>query len=387
MPAANDIHETVVPNGNSMLKNGHITNGVNKVNGTNGISKTNAINGASGNSTTSRTLHIPDLFGGILSGDPVENPLESTIGPLSEEWTKALTKMDPKTAKILTKANFAYLISLAAPQADAEAFRMAVDWCIWAFVFDDQYDEGLMRDKTIESAHEMIWTLSLMDDSYPPVDPKKFPLRYMFQSTWHRFQQRNPAPDLQQRWKESHRKCLYAILQQVWLAQSKTGLDVSIPDYMETRRQSIGSYCLFVVVEWAHGIKLTQDVFDHPSLVVCERAAADLTWLVNDVLSYKKDLAFGVEHNIICLLMRQGCSEQEAMDKTGDVMDQCQKDWDDAVANLPSWGEETDREVHRYLGACRDVARANLWWSFKSGRYLNAEEAAQARTNKILTLG
>ncbi|KAI0458269.1 isoprenoid synthase domain-containing protein [Xylaria acuta] len=376
MPAANEVNET-----------NRIPNDTNR---TNGISKANGINGTNGtNETKSRTLHIPDLFGGILSGDPVENPLEPTIGCASEAWTKALTKMDPKTAKILTKANFAYLISLAAPQADEFSFRMGVDWCLWAFVFDDQYDEGSMRDKTIEAAHEMIWTLSVMDDSHPPVDPEKHALRYMFQSTWHRFQKRNPAPvneDLQQRWKESHRKCLYAILQQVWLAQSKTGLDVSIPDYMETRRQSIGSYCLFVVVEWAHGIKLTQDIFDHPSISTCERAAADLTWLVNDVLSYKKDLAFGVEHNIICLLMRQGCSEQEAMDKTGEIMDQCQKDWNNAVANLPSWGEETDKEVQRYLGATRDVARANLWWSFRSGRYLNKEEAADARINKILTL-
>ncbi|TGJ85524.1 hypothetical protein E0Z10_g3263 [Xylaria hypoxylon] len=321
MPAANQTNRSNGPNGDSVLNGNHVTNGIN---GTNGISKTNGVNG-----TKSRTLYIPDLFGGILSGEPVENPREPEIGRMSEEWTKALTKMDPKTAKILTKANFAYLISLAAPQADAEAFRMAVDWCIWAFVFDDH---------------------------------------------------------LQQRWKESHRKCLFAILQQVWLAQSKTGLDVTIPDYMETRRQSIGSYCLFVVVEWAHGIKLTQDIFDHPSVVTCERAAADLTWLVNDVLSYKKDMAFGVEHNLICLLKRQGCSEQEAMDRTGDIMDQCQNDWDNAVANLPSWGEETDKEVQRYLGACRDVARANLWWSFKSGRYLNAEEAVQARTARILTL-
>ncbi|KAI0514695.1 isoprenoid synthase domain-containing protein [Xylaria bambusicola] len=372
MPSAS---ETNGSNGNGVVNGNHaISNG-----GTNGdVKKTNGVN--------SRILHIPDLFDGILSGDPVENPLEPSIGPLSEAWTKALTKMDPKTAKILTKANFAYLISLSAPQADAEAFRMAVDWCIWAFVFDDQYDEGEMKDKTIESAHEMIYTLSLMDDSYPPVDPKKYPLRYMFQSTWHRFQQRNPAPDLQQRWKETHRKCLYAILQQVWLAQSNTGLDVAIPDYMATRRQSIGSYCLFVVVEWAHGIKLTQDIMDHPSIATCERAAADLTWLVNDVLSYKKDLGFGVEHNLICLLKRQGLSEQQAMDRTGEIMNQCQKDWDDAVANLPSWGEETDKEVQRYLGACRDVARANLWWSFKSGRYLNAEEAIQARTARILTL-
>jgi len=39
--------------------------------------------------------------------------------------------MDARTAKILTKANFAYLISLSAPDADEEAFRMGVDWCIW----------------------------------------------------------------------------------------------------------------------------------------------------------------------------------------------------------------------------------------------------------------
>ncbi|KAI3318949.1 terpenoid synthase [Xylariaceae sp. AK1471] len=365
-----------------------ITNKVNSTNGgkvTNGIKTANGINCANGkNGNNLRTLHIPDLFAGVLSGDPVENPLEPTIGPLSEDWTKALTKMDPKTAKILTKANFAYLISLSAPEADAEAFRMGVDWCIWAFVFDDQFDEGWMKDKTIEAAEEMICTLAIMDNTHLPVDPKKHPLRYMFQTVWHRFQERNPAPDLQQRFKITHRKCLFAILQQVWLAQSKTGLDVPIPDYIETRRQSIGSYCLFVVVEWAHGIKLTQDILDHPSLVACERSAADLTWLVNDVLSYKKDLAFGVEHNIICLLMRQGCTEQEAMDKTSEIMELRQREWDEAIANLPSWGEETDKEVHRYINACRDVSRANLWWSFKSGRYLNAEEGARVRATRMM---
>ncbi|TRX92500.1 hypothetical protein FHL15_006667 [Xylaria flabelliformis] len=279
----------------------NMAEGINKANGT--------------KENKSRTLHVPDLFEGILAGDPVENPLESTIGLASEEWTKAL----------------------AAPKADLFAFRMAVDWCIWAFVFDDQ------------SAHEIIWTLSLMDDTHPPVDPKTQPLRYMFQSIWHRFQE-------------------------IFSTVGKNPIG------------SACSYCLFVVVEWAYGIKLTQDIFDHPSVSTCERAAADLTWLVNDVLSYKKDLASGVEHNIICLLMRKGYSEQEAMDKTGDMMKECHKDWDIAVANLPSWGEQTDKEVQRYLCVARDSARANLWWSFRSGRYLDAAEAAQVQANKTLTL-
>lgn len=60
--------------------------------------------------------------------------------------------------------------------------------------------------------------------------------------------------------------------------------------------------------------------------------------------------------------MKQGCSEQEAVDRTGEIMVQCQQDWDRAVEALPSWGEETDTEVKRYLDACRDVARANMRW-------------------------
>ena len=60
--------------------------------------------------------------------------------------------------------------------------------------------------------------------------------------------------------------------------------------------------------------------------------------------------------------MKQGSPEQEAVDKTGEIMVQCQNDWDDAVAALPSWGEETDKQVRRYLDACSDVARANMRW-------------------------
>jgi hypothetical protein len=46
-----------------------------------------------------------------------------------------------------------------------------------------------MKDKTIEAAEEMIATLAIMDDTHPPVDPEKHPLRYMFQTVWHRFQE------------------------------------------------------------------------------------------------------------------------------------------------------------------------------------------------------
>ena len=44
-----------------------------------------------------------------------------------------------------------------------------------------------MKDKTIEAAREMIDMLDTQDDTHAPVDPKKHPLQYMFQTVWYRF--------------------------------------------------------------------------------------------------------------------------------------------------------------------------------------------------------
>lgn len=46
-----------------------------------------------------------------------------------------------------------------------------------------------MKDKTIEAAEEMIYSLAVMDDDHPDVDPERYPLKYMFQTTWKRFQE------------------------------------------------------------------------------------------------------------------------------------------------------------------------------------------------------
>lgn len=50
-----------------------------------------------------------------------------------------------------------------------------------------EFDEGAMKDKTIEAAREMIDMLATQDVTHPQVDPKEHPLQYMFQSAWHRF--------------------------------------------------------------------------------------------------------------------------------------------------------------------------------------------------------
>lgn len=60
--------------------------------------------------------------------------------------------------------------------------------------------------------------------------------------------------------------------------------------------------------------------------------------------------------------MEQGNSEQQAVDRISGMIDECYKRWYNALANMPVMGLELDREVLKFVEACRNVALGNLYW-------------------------
>lgn len=88
---------------------------------------------------------------------------------------------------------------------------------------------------------------------------------------------------------------------------------------------------------------------------------------VNDILSFRKDLLLGVDHNLILLLVEQGGTMQEAADRMGRMIDDCYRRWYLALAELPIWGEAADREALRFAEVCRNVALGCLHWRYALG--------------------
>lgn len=71
----------------------------------------------------------------------------------------------------------------------------------------------------------------------------------------------------------------------------------------------------------------------------------------------------GVDHNLISLLQeRDHLTIQEAIDKIGQMINECYRRWYRALLELPSYGEKIDREVMRFVEVCRSVAQGNLYW-------------------------
>ncbi|KAJ8132310.1 hypothetical protein O1611_g1315 [Lasiodiplodia mahajangana] len=327
-------------------------------------------------------VKIPDLFSSIMSAEPLMNPHYEKIKPQADAWAATVYDLDEHTAKRNERVDFAYMSALWAPYADEDAYRMVIDWNHWIFAFDDQFDEGHLSDNLDLAQKEIDATIAIMGNDHPPISKEVNPIRHVFQTLWQRLQ-KQAGPEQQHRWIENHKYYFKGLLRQVEIQTTQKKLTVD--EYIDFRRQSIGAKPTCTLIEYAHRISIPQSVLDHPSIVECEEISAELSFLVNDLLSLRKDLELGVEHNLILLLKKHGLSEQEAANRIGDMLNERYRRWYRALADLPIYGEEVDREVFKYIDVCRNIALGNIYWSYQSGRYLK-DEGSKVRETRILNL-
>ncbi|EHA47692.1 hypothetical protein MGG_03833 [Pyricularia oryzae 70-15] len=312
---------------------------------------------------TSTTVMLPDLFVSIMSPSPRLNPVYELVRPAANEWTQKLLNLDAKAYAKHQRVNFSRLASMWMPEADEEGLRVMVDWLTWVFYFDDSrqvFDDGELRDNPAAAQAEAEATLSLMSDSDQQVSPELHPLRYMFHSTWIRFRNRS-SKALQNRYKKCMEEYINGILQQVDVSSFDASLDADL--YLHFRRKSVGLRPCHALLEYACGIQIPDHVMAHPAIQECMAVSIDLVLLQNDILSYKKEQASNVIHNLIHIYRNQGMTAQEAFDQAGNLIVRAIRRWHLAQLDLPIWGEKIDKEVQRYLQGCLDSCVGSLNWS------------------------
>ncbi|KXH39309.1 hypothetical protein CNYM01_04276 [Colletotrichum nymphaeae SA-01] len=332
-------------------------------------------------------VRIPDFFSSIMSVKPVINVNYDKVKREADSWIATVLGLSEAQARRNVQANFAFMNAMWVPYADEEAYRTMIDWNNWVFAFDDQFDEGHLKNDPIKAVEELHATFAVLEDNHAPIQLHDNPIRFVFQTVWDRFKKfaNTTIIELQERYKASIRYYFSGLLSQVGVQSSESAMALTVEEYMGFRRGTIGCQPSYVLVEFCHGISVPSNVINHESLQECRRISADLVILVNDILSYRKDLEQGVQHNLITLLKSQGHSTQEAIDEIGDMIDECYRDWYLALSKMPICGEKVDQEVIRYLDGCRDVALGNLHWSYESGRYLG-DEGALVRQTRVLRL-
>ncbi|KAF3288574.1 hypothetical protein TWF970_005637 [Orbilia oligospora] len=156
---------------------------------------------------------------------------------------------------------------------------------------------------------------------------------------------------------------------------------LTVDEYLAFRRPSSGMGPTWSVTE---ANKIPCEVVEHPSVEIFRDLVIDIVSIANDIYSCPKDIPNGEGSNIISVLLRQGYSLQDAIDEAGKMVLDRYKIWEQAVRDLPSWGEEVDAVVLKLVQAYSNVCWGNMNWSFVTSRYMGNEKE-QARTTGLLT--
>ncbi|KAH0359153.1 terpenoid synthase, partial [Aureobasidium melanogenum] len=152
--------------------------------------------------------------------------------------------------------------------------------------------------------------------------------------------------------------------------RSSSRQEVPTPEeYLEVRKLSSGCEPLYALVEYAYGLKLSDDQVREPSVTKLKDASTKIALLHNDMISWRKEKTENVPHNYINTLIEYEdlCEKDASAVMLHMVVAEHQK-LSDCLEDLAT--EEPTEHHKMYIESIPRVPLANLYWSFESRRYI-----------------
>ncbi|MGW1994872.1 terpene synthase family protein [Embleya sp. NPDC001921] len=150
--------------------------------------------------------------------------------------------------------------------------------------------------------------------------------------------------------------------------------DAGVTDYdtyMRDRRHSLGVRWLFgFAEEGIRGLEVTRQAFEHPDVAAIHDTAIDGYTLINDLVSYRKELVMDDRVNLVFHL----CETEEldvegAMNKICALIDDTERGFLELRQRILTGPHGNEPGMRAYLDEVGHVMTSNLWWANLSDRY------------------
>ncbi|MEV8096721.1 hypothetical protein [Kitasatospora sp. NPDC085879] len=276
-------------------------------------------------------------------------------------WLLSFGAFAPDRADLFVKSDYPLLATLAWPDADRSKAR---DICALAATlasWDDEADDEREEDRAGAVAAE----LRSLRGGFSGTQTKWEPL---YRSILEGFAARMPARQFirftgcLERYIEG---CLH------WAGLQLTApTTADVEEYARNRHLTVGQPIDMVLVEYALGIDLDDDILQDATVRRLQTAHVDYVWLMQDLLSYRKEVATGATSNIITVLAASGGGDvQAAVDQTHHVLRTKISDFEAACAELGHSPLGDRRELQRYIQGLKDFTSGFVQWTIRSPRY------------------
>ncbi|MDX2565380.1 terpene cyclase [Streptomyces sp. TX20-6-3] len=271
-------------------------------------------------------------------------------------------------------------ISLVFPDASPELLQEFGEWLFWAFLVDDEFDDG-PAGKDPSLCMEVIARFIAVFDGAAPVTPMEAALSDLVRRT---------CTGRSGAWLRQFRRDTAAWL---WTYHSESmtagsGALTSLDRYMRHRRESVAMQPFLDLHEICAGIELSEAARSLPAYQDLRRTVTDHSALTNDICSSEKEMARGYTMNSMAILqLSHDISSTEALSRAKDLLSETGRNLIRAeedlalqieMASLP----ESDKDgLKRCLEDYRGMARGDFDFHNQAERYNRPDLIEQLSEN------
>ena len=278
----------------------------------------------------------------------------------------------------LDAADYALCAAMVHPDGSSQELDLTTDWFTWATYFDDYFPMrfGHTRDMVGAKAFmDRLATFMPLDCSITPVPTNA--VERGLGDLW----SRTTAPMSAD--KRSQFCSHVQVMHDSWLWELANHIQNRIPDpvdYIEMRRKTFGSELGMSLSQLAQDQEIPPEIYRTRPMRALVNAAADAAALMNDIVSYRKEIELEGELNNGLLAVQRflNCDLQQAVNVVNDLRTSRLRQFEYVVATeLPALFDQFNlatsaREaLLKYVKSLEDWASGVIKWHLVTGRYRN----------------
>ncbi|TWP48502.1 hypothetical protein FKR81_28365 [Lentzea tibetensis] len=306
----------------------------------------------------------------VMNTQPIEIPFpvrqhpdRSRIETSTRDWAARFGLVDGDDAKRnLAAARFGEYAAYTHPAAPWPEAGITADWLTWAFLIDDQYEDGELA--TADTWREIIAAVTDVLAARPPSGPfADAPLiAALADLTTRLYALASPA--WQKRFTSHFAAMVAGALREIELRHA--GIAPMRADYVELRRDAGAMRVVFDIMEICIRAELSDEVYRDPLYQEIIESGADVVTWTNDLHSAAKELSAGMVTNMVLVLHHhEGMDLPRAAEATRNLVALRVADLDIAVRRLGD-GHPARRCAE---AVCDWVAGSNSWHAAGTDRY------------------
>ncbi|MFC9278952.1 germacradienol/geosmin synthase Cyc2 [Streptomyces collinus] len=271
------------------------------------------------------------------------------------------------------------------PDATAEALDLSTQWLAWGTYGDDYYP--LVHGHRRDLAAARLTTARLSACMPVEGDPAVVPVNAMERGLLDLWARTTAEMTADQR---TTLKKAVDDMTESWVWELSNQLQNRVPDpvdYLEMRRATFGSDLTLSLCRMGHGPAIPPEVYRSGPVRSLENAAIDYACLVNDVVSYQKEIEYeGEIHNAVLVVQHFfGVDYPTALGVVHDLMTQRMRQFEHVTAHeLPvlyddfQLSGEARAAMDGYVHDLRNWLAGILHWHREADRYKAAHLARRA---------